>query len=194
MSLQAQPQQPVQVYPTNQPPSSHHSNGSFGAVFIVLAIILVISIAACFLGRLCNKRYNSHSNNHSQRPSKQHRPQILNLHPREHEGDIEFGVDKRMPPPIIRTKGHDLDHGHGHHGHGAGIGPHQLHVNDHMKEFEMRHGHSEELRAHVNDGHGHGHHGHGAGIGLHQPHVNDHMKEIEMRPGHGEEFRVRAGA
>ncbi|TKY58645.1 hypothetical protein E2542_SST15713 [Spatholobus suberectus] len=150
MSLQAQPQQPVQVYPTNQPPSSHHSNGSFGAVFIVLAIILVISVVACFLGRLCNKRYNNHSN--SQRPSKQHRPQsqIHNFHRRD-EGDIEFGVDKRMPPPIIRPKGHGHGHGHGHHGHGhhghgAGTGP-QLHVIGNMKDFEMKPGHGEVLRA-----------------------------------------------
>ena len=153
MSLQAQPQQqpqqPVQVYPTNQPPSSsHHSNGSFGAVFIVLAIILVISVVACFLGRLCNKRYNnSHSNR--QKPSKQHnRPQIHNLHPRDHhhhEGDIEFEGDIRMPPPIIRTK----ERGHGHHGHGAaGTGGPQLHhVNDTMKDFNLRPGHGEVLRA-----------------------------------------------
>ncbi|ESW25733.1 hypothetical protein PHAVU_003G060900 [Phaseolus vulgaris] len=140
MSLQGQPQQPVQVYPTNQPPSSHHSKGSFGAVFIVLGIILVISVVACFLGRLCNKRYNSHSS--SQRPPKQQRPQIHDLRPRD-EGDIEFGVDKRMPPPIIRTKGQG--HGHGH-GHGAGTAP-QRHVNDNMKEFEMRPGHGEDLRA-----------------------------------------------
>uniref|UniRef100_A0A7N0VJB8 Uncharacterized protein n=1 Tax=Kalanchoe fedtschenkoi TaxID=63787 RepID=A0A7N0VJB8_KALFE len=39
-----------------QPPPSHHSNGSFGTVFIVLAVITVISGLACFIGRLCNKR------------------------------------------------------------------------------------------------------------------------------------------
>ncbi|RDX85332.1 hypothetical protein CR513_33476, partial [Mucuna pruriens] len=156
MSLQAEPQQPVQVYPSNQPPSSHHSNGSFGSVFIVLAIILVISVVACFLGRLCNKRYNNHGS--SQRPPKQHMhmPQIHNLHP--DEGDVEFGVDKRMPPPIIRTKGHGHGphghgphghepHGHGPHGHGtAGTGP-QPHVIDNMKDFEMKPGHGGEHRA-----------------------------------------------
>ncbi|KAK7361867.1 hypothetical protein VNO77_03956 [Canavalia gladiata] len=140
MSLQAPPQQPVQVYPatvTNEAPNSHHSNGSFGAVFIVLAIILVISVVACFLGRLCNRRYNNNQG-HSQRPPKQHRPQIHNLHPRE--GDIEFGVDKRIPvpPPIIRTKGHV---------HGARTGPPQHHVNDNMRDFEMKPGHEGELRA-----------------------------------------------
>lgn len=141
MSLQAQPQQPVQVYPTNQPPSPHHSNGSFGAVFIVLAIILVISVIACFLGRLCNKRYSNQSNN-NHRPPKQHRPQIHNLHPRD-EGDIESGVDKRMPPPIIRTKRHGHHHGHG----GEGTGPQPQHVIDNMRDFEMKHDHGGELRA-----------------------------------------------
>jgi len=46
----------------------------------------------------------------------QHRPQIHDLRPRD-EGDIEFGVEKRMPPPIIRTKVQGP-----HHGHGAGAG------------------------------------------------------------------------
>ncbi|KAG5001693.1 hypothetical protein AAZX31_08G276800 [Glycine max] len=183
MSLQAQPQQqpqqPVQVYPTNQPPSSsHHSNGSFGAVFIVLAIILVISVVACFLGRLCNKRYNnSHSNR--QKPSKQHnRPQIHNLHPRDHhhhEGDIEFG-DKGMPPPIIRTQ---QEHGHGH-GHEGDI---EFEGDIRMPPPIIR---TKER--------GHGHHGHGAagtgGPQLH--HVNDTMKDFNLRPGHGEVLRAGA--
>ncbi|XP_027348019.1 kininogen-1-like [Abrus precatorius] len=160
MSLQQQPQQPVQVYPstvTNQAPS-HHSNGSFGAVFIVLAIILVISVVACFLGRLCNRRYNN-NHSHSQRPTKQQRPQIHNLHQREE--DIEFGVDKRIPvpPPILRPKGngHGPDHGHhphahgpdhGHHPHAHGHGHGHGHVDDHnMKDFEMRPGLEGELRA-----------------------------------------------
>ncbi|XP_020228844.1 uncharacterized protein LOC109809851 [Cajanus cajan] len=152
MSLQSQPQQPVQVYPTNQPPSSsHHSNGSFGAVFIVLAIILVISVVACFLGRLCNRRYNKTQRPLNPNPNpKHHRPQIHNLHPRDDQGDIELGFDdKRMPPPIIMPKGHGHGHGHGHahhHGNGSGMGP-QMHVNDNMKDFEMRHGHGEEVRA-----------------------------------------------
>ncbi|KAF2286654.1 hypothetical protein GH714_023246 [Hevea brasiliensis] len=63
MSTQPQ-QQPVVVYPNTvsgqPPPASHsHSNGSFGTVFIVLAVIIVISAIACCLGRLCNKRQGS---------------------------------------------------------------------------------------------------------------------------------------
>ncbi|CAM8916109.1 hypothetical protein QQ045_033600 [Rhodiola kirilowii] len=46
----------TQIQSQTQPPPSHHSNGSFGTVFIVLAVITVISGLACFIGRLCNKR------------------------------------------------------------------------------------------------------------------------------------------
>ncbi|KAF7829356.1 Transcription factor bHLH90 [Senna tora] len=93
MSFQGQPQQqqPAQVYPTtttvtNQPPNSHHSNGngSFGTVFIVLAVILVISALACFLGRLCNRRQQNQNPAHLFRPK---------------EGDVELGLDKRIPSP-----------------------------------------------------------------------------------------------
>ncbi|KAJ1423051.1 hypothetical protein SESBI_12634 [Sesbania bispinosa] len=92
MSLQAQPQQPVQVYPaatTNQP-SPHHSNG----------------------------RYNNNHNNHNPRPVKQHRQQIHNFNPRE--GDIEFGIDKRNPPTIARPKGLVLGTATGPHPHDNG--------------------------------------------------------------------------
>ena len=138
MSFQAQPQQPAQVYPTtvtNQPPS-HHSNGSFGTVFVVLAIILVISVVACVLGRLCNRRYNNNQS-HNQRHVKPQRQQIHNVHPRE--GDIEFGVDKRMPPPGARPNGHHVQF--------AGTGPHPpANGNGNNKGFEMKHGHEGELR------------------------------------------------
>lgn len=157
MSIQAQPQQqqpqqPAQVYPTNvtnQPPNnSHHSNGNFGTVFIVLAIILVISVVGCLLGRLCNRR-NKNNNNEFRNNFRPARPQnrqqqIHNFHPRE--GDIEFGVDKRMPPPVpssfVRTKG--PFHGPG----GNGSQPHAN--NGNMKDFDMKSDHEEgEIRAAV---------------------------------------------
>lgn len=113
MSLQPPPQQPVQVYPTavSNQPSSHHSNGSYGPVFIVLAILLVVSVIGCFLGRLCNRRKDNNNNNHNQnlqrdapsrRPVKPNRQQqIHDLQSREEE-DVELGgIDKRRPPPII---------------------------------------------------------------------------------------------
>ncbi|XP_015957091.1 uncharacterized protein LOC107481326 [Arachis duranensis] len=150
MSLQAQPQQPAQVYPansvTNNQPSSHQSNGSFGTVFIVLAIILVISVVACVLGRLCNKRYNnrhSHNPRHSNHHVKPNRQQIHNIHPREveeEEQDIEYGVEKRMPPTLARPNGNN--------GHGVGgTGPHHHQPPPNggniMKGFEIKHPHHE---------------------------------------------------
>lgn len=74
------------------------------------------------------------------RPVKQQRPQIHNFHPRE-GGDIEFGVDKRIPT----TSRPNIGHG----GHGEGIGPQQPPANgNNMRgNFEMKHGHEEELRA-----------------------------------------------
>ncbi|XP_059445741.1 uncharacterized protein LOC132177434 [Corylus avellana] len=92
--LQPQPQQqqqPVVVYPstvTGQAPPSHHSNGSFGSVFIVLAVIIVVSAIACFLGRLCNRRHRS------QKPKQNH-----HVRPKESGGgDIEFGFDNKKGP------------------------------------------------------------------------------------------------
>ena len=116
MSFQAQPQQqpqqPVQVYPntvTNEPPS-HHSNGSFGTVFIVLAMIVVVSAIACFLGRLCSKKSQNqhHSGGGGQKPVKQQK-QVHSVRPKDvGNGDLELGFDKRMPP--AKPNGH----GHGH--------------------------------------------------------------------------------
>lgn len=87
---QQQPQQqPIVVYPntvTNRPPS-HHSDGSFGAVFMVLAIIIVISAIACFLGRMCNKRLNK------QKPKQ---APDHNFGPKE--ADVEFGNHKKSRP------------------------------------------------------------------------------------------------
>ncbi|CAJ2636459.1 unnamed protein product [Trifolium pratense] len=148
---QAQPQQPVQVYPktvTNQP-SPHHSNGSFGTVFIVLAIILVISVVACFLGRLCNRRYNKNNDNNQSRQhnSLQRRPANPNRQQQIHdfetrEEDIEFGVDKRMPPPIItRPRGLAFEPPAG-----TRSQPHGNINNGHnqMKDFEMKSDHESD--------------------------------------------------
>ncbi|TKY69863.1 hypothetical protein E2542_SST06146 [Spatholobus suberectus] len=148
MSLQVQPQaqaqaqplplqqqqQPVQVYPTSvtyqSPP--HHSNGSFGSVFVVLAIIIVISAVACCLGRLCNRRSRSYSHSHSQKHVKpQKQQQNHNFRPKE--VDIEFGFDKR----IAASKPN---------GHGAGRGIKPIPHAD-MKTFEMKLGHQGKQRA-----------------------------------------------
>ncbi|WRX13619.1 hypothetical protein QQP08_006865 [Theobroma cacao] len=86
---QPETQQPVVVYPNTvsgqAPPSHSHSNGSFGTVFIVLAVIVVISAIACFLGRLCNRRMSQ------TKPSKRNQNHTI----RPKERDIEFGLDGR---------------------------------------------------------------------------------------------------
>lgn len=56
------PQQPLMMYPYNvpgQPPptSRPHSDGSFGGVFIVLAVVVLVSAVACCLGRFCGRRH-----------------------------------------------------------------------------------------------------------------------------------------
>lgn len=105
---QQQQQQPVMVYPNtvNQQPS-HHSNGSFGTVFIVLAVIVVISAIACFLGRLCNRRmqHPKAKQNHASSRHKESRPKAKDIEfgfemsrpVRPKDRDIEFGFDKRFP-------------------------------------------------------------------------------------------------
>ncbi|GLT50352.1 hypothetical protein SLA2020_238420 [Shorea laevis] len=106
-AAQTQPQQPVFIDPNTvigqAPPSHHDSNGSFGTVFIVLAVIIVISAIACCLGRLCNGRLSK------PKPPKQNNNHVQNHHghgqkSQKHHGfrtkerDIEFGFDVRMPP------------------------------------------------------------------------------------------------
>lgn len=96
--------QPVEVYPspfptpvTQRPAPSHHSNGSFGTVFIVLAVIVVVSAIACFLGRLCNRRHNHSKGKQSQadfRPKEREANKNNASQPRQ--GVIEFGFDKRF--------------------------------------------------------------------------------------------------
>ncbi|KZV24430.1 hypothetical protein F511_24225 [Dorcoceras hygrometricum] len=96
--------QPVEFYPapiTTQP-SSSHSNGSFGPVFVVLAVIIVVSAVACVLGRLCGRR--RHPPKHAGHSTKAQKPNHV-LGPKEWEpkqkpgfsvrdgGDIEFGFD-----------------------------------------------------------------------------------------------------
>ncbi|KAJ6898184.1 hypothetical protein NC652_024876 [Populus alba x Populus x berolinensis] len=95
---QQQQQQPVVLYPNTvaRQASSSHSNGSFGTVFIVLAVIVVISAIACCLGRICNKRLNKQKVNNN-KLSQQHSQHNLTFRPKERESDLEFGFDKGFP-------------------------------------------------------------------------------------------------
>ncbi|OIT39295.1 PREDICTED: uncharacterized protein LOC109238273 [Nicotiana attenuata] len=106
----SQQQQPVQGFPNDMPiqpkntpitQSSSHSNGSFGTVFIILTVVLVISVLACLIGRICNKKRHG---NHS--PKQREVKQSHDIHPRE--GDIEFGIDKRIPTSKVAGSNGDL--------------------------------------------------------------------------------------
>ncbi|XP_016567804.2 uncharacterized protein LOC107866142 [Capsicum annuum] len=111
----SQQQQPVEGFPNDMPvqpknspisqPSSH-SNGSFGTVFIILAVVLVISVLSCLIGRICNKR--SHGLGHHY-PSKQiEAKQGHDIHPNQGH-DIEFGIDKRIPTSKVATSNGDTN-------------------------------------------------------------------------------------
>ncbi|KAL8534178.1 hypothetical protein ACS0TY_010253 [Phlomoides rotata] len=97
--------QPVEEYPntvmTRQPDTSH-SGGSFGPVFAVLAVIVVISAVACVLGRLCSKRKNR-AKEAAHHPDKGGKQNVQGL-PKEwqkasfaRDGDIELGFGKKVP-------------------------------------------------------------------------------------------------
>ncbi|KAF4366123.1 hypothetical protein F8388_014841 [Cannabis sativa] len=110
---QQQQQQPVLVYPVTKQPvpeSTHHSSGSFGTVFIVLAVIVVISGIACCLGRLCNRKAHKHSptkphKSQKSRPkggepdsrNRNFRPKDGDPHFQPKQGDIEFGKSSFGP-------------------------------------------------------------------------------------------------
>lgn len=89
-------QQPVDGFPNDMPlqpkntPINNHSNGSFGPVSIILAVILVISLLSCVIGRICNKR--RHGDHH---------------HPPKQNHDIEFGIDKRIPNSKVAASNGD---------------------------------------------------------------------------------------
>lgn len=124
--------QPIdEVYPSYNPviksqPDSAHSDGSYGPVFIVLAVIFVIGVAACVLGRLCSRRRHRdngrphhHHQVHHQPPPKSNaaHEQSHGLGPKEWEArekprialreraDIEFGLDKRIPSDRVGSHG-----------------------------------------------------------------------------------------
>ncbi|KAF5741071.1 hypothetical protein HS088_TW10G00066 [Tripterygium wilfordii] len=104
--MPSQSQQPVVIYPNTKPPpsgSSSHSNGSFGTVFIVLAVIIVISGIACCLGRLCNKKKvkSIPKQNHKVRSKERE----FEFRPKER--DMEFGFENGIP------MGRPVPHSHG---------------------------------------------------------------------------------
>lgn len=114
---------PPIIYPNTATaqPASHHSRGSFGPVFAVLAVVVVLSAIACIVGQICARRFShsKHQQNkdshhhlkHKQNKDSHHHPKHQqnkdshhqlkhsmmepNLHDDE-EGDIEFGFKPKM--------------------------------------------------------------------------------------------------
>ncbi|KAF8082798.1 hypothetical protein N665_0807s0007 [Sinapis alba] len=123
-----QMQQPVVVYPNayttqNAYPSSSSSpasfssgsRGSFATVFIVVAVILVLSAVACIFGRLCNRISRGAKQHHSKHPkrekgssTKSHEIRPVEFEPRE-RGDLEFGVDMRHHREIEKPYGREFE-------------------------------------------------------------------------------------
>lgn len=105
--------EPVVVYPNSvssqAPPTisqSHHSGGSFATVFIVLAVIVVISAIACFLGRLCSRRMVGRT-----KPAS--KPNHNNFCRPKGQRDMELGFDERIPTAKPTGPGHGDDHSKG---------------------------------------------------------------------------------
>ncbi|KAI3816797.1 hypothetical protein L1987_16502 [Smallanthus sonchifolius] len=106
MSVQQAEQMPL-IYPVSEtnPPSHRQPDGSFGSVFIVLAVIVVISAVACFLGRLCNKRHNKLKPSKHTRPAKEKDMKPSRNAFQTKDGDIEFGFDKRFSSAKVAANG-----------------------------------------------------------------------------------------
>lgn len=83
---------PFQPQVMARPAAAHHSHESFGTVFIVLAVIVVVSAIACVLGRVCSRRQSHPKGAYrsKDKEAKQHH------HSQPRDGDIEFGFDKRL--------------------------------------------------------------------------------------------------
>ncbi|CAH8386913.1 unnamed protein product [Eruca vesicaria subsp. sativa] len=123
-----QMQQPVVVYPnayttenaypsTSSSPASYTSvsSGSFGTVFIVVAVILVLSVVACIFGRLCSRKIRGSKQQHSKQPrrekessTKSHEIRPVEFEPRE-RGDLEFGVDMKHHRETEKPYGKDYE-------------------------------------------------------------------------------------
>lgn len=106
MSVEQAEQAPL-VFPVSEtnPPTQHKSDGSFGSVFIVLAVIVVISAVACFLGRMCNKKHNkSKPSKHAKPPKEKDLKHNRNAFQTK-DGDIEFGFDKKFSSAKVAANG-----------------------------------------------------------------------------------------
>lgn len=101
--------QPMDYYPTSnsimhaQPATT--SKGSFGPVFAVLAVISVLAVAACIVGRLCGRRLSRKKSSADQ--------QFYGSN--AVGGDLEKGFDVKYPAmkPMASSRAmiHDIEDG-----------------------------------------------------------------------------------
>ncbi|KAK9063451.1 hypothetical protein SSX86_017321 [Deinandra increscens subsp. villosa] len=107
MSVQQTADQTPLEYPVSEtsPPSHRQQDGSFGTVFIVLAVIVVVSAIACVLGRVCNKRYNKFKPSKHGRHTKRKDMKPGRNAFQTKDGDMEFGFDKRFSSAKVAANG-----------------------------------------------------------------------------------------
>ncbi|GAA0185352.1 hypothetical protein LIER_32640 [Lithospermum erythrorhizon] len=102
MSLSSSsPLQPFQESPTSatsQEPPHSSSSGSYSQVFIVLAIICVVSIVGCVVGRVCCKDGESRANKNQGGSKKKGKRGKGNHGVQPKDVDIEFGLENKLKP------------------------------------------------------------------------------------------------
>jgi len=95
--------------------NSSQSSGSFGMVFVVLAIILVVSAVACVLGRFCTKKSNK---SHQPKAHKQQNHGGSHHHKQGHNHNNHYKPNHGHKP----THSHEPSQKNNYHGpkHGKG--------------------------------------------------------------------------
>lgn len=106
------------VYPTTMTTTTTTSNednssqasGSFGMVFVVLAIILVVSAVACVLGRFCTKKSNK---SHQPKAHKQQNHGASHHHKQGHNHTNHYKPNHSHNPHQKNDNHHGPKHGKG---------------------------------------------------------------------------------
>ncbi|CAH9146718.1 unnamed protein product [Cuscuta epithymum] len=121
----SQPQvNPINTYitpPSSVSSSNSDSNGSFGPVFVVLAVVVVLSAIACVFGRVCNGGKSPKGAKKESKKGKKGEERKANnpiSHTLDHkewgqprkfqnEEDIEIGFDVKRKPKPSSNKVHE---------------------------------------------------------------------------------------
>ncbi|KAJ8439541.1 hypothetical protein Cgig2_007058 [Carnegiea gigantea] len=106
------------VYPTTMTTTTTSTNednpsqasGSFGMVFVVLAIILVVSAVACVLGRFCTKKSNK---SHQPKAHKQQSHGASHHHKQGHNHTNHYKPNHGHNPHQKNDNHHGPKHGKG---------------------------------------------------------------------------------